>query len=153
MTFSTLNPEFILENMEAPGCDCSIENPETVQAYTNASNPELTNWHNAIGTGPFMLTDFVDNSSATFVKNPNYWASDERYPQNKLPYIDTLKILIIPNTPTAEAAMRAGKIDLMDSISATDAINMKKTNPEIDQIGVPLGNGLSYRSEKRSGAL
>ena len=143
MTFSTLNPEFVLENMEAPGADCSIENPETVQAYTTASNPELTSWHNALGTGPFMVTDFVDMSSVTFAKNPNYWASDERYPQNKLPYIDTLKVLIIPNTPTAEAAMRAGKIDLMDSISPTDAVNMKKTNPDINQIEVPLGNGIS----------
>ena len=143
MTFSTLNPEFILENMQAPGCDCSIENPETVAAYTNASNPELTNWHDAIGTGPFILTDFVDSSSATFVKNPNYWAYDERHPQNRLPYVDTLKILIIPNGATAEAAMRAGKIDLMDSISVTDAISMKKTNPEIDQIGVQQVGGLS----------
>jgi len=143
MTFSTLNPEFILENMQAPGCDCSIENPETVAAYTNASNMELTSWHNAIGTGPFMLTDFVDSSSATFVKNPNYFASDERYPQNKLPYTDGLKILIVPNIATAEAAMRAGKIDLMDSISVADATSMKKTNPEIDQIGVQQVGGLS----------
>ncbi|MGP8080698.1 MAG: ABC transporter substrate-binding protein [Dehalococcoidales bacterium] len=143
MTFSSLNPEFELENMQAPGCDCSIENPETVQAYTNASNPELTNWRNALGTGPFMISDFVDLSSVTFVRNPNYWAMDERHPQNRLPYVNTLKILIIPNTPTAEAAMRAGKIDLMDSISPADAANMKKTNPAINQIECPNGNGLT----------
>ena len=142
MTFSTLNPEFIFENMEAPGCDSLIENPETVQAYTNASNPDLTNWHNAVGTGPFMLTDFVDSSSATFVRNPNYWATDERHPQSKLPYVDTCKILIIPSLPTAEAAMRAGKIDLMDTIPYSDAVNMRKTNPNINEIAVPLGNGL-----------
>ena len=142
MTFSSLNPEFVLENMQAPGIDCAIENPEAVQAYTNASNPELTNWHNAVGTGPFILTDFVDNSSATFIKNPNYFATDERHPQNQLPYIDTLKILIIASQPTAEAAMRAGKIDLMDTISPQDAVNMNKTNPDINQIQVPLANGL-----------
>jgi len=142
-TFSTLNPEFIIENMEAPGPTCNIENPETVQAYTNSSNPELTNWHNAVGTGGFILTDFVDNSSASFIRNSNYFATDERYPQNRLPYIDAIKILIIPNTPTAEAAMRTGKIDLMDEISPTDAANMKKTNPDMNEIEVPLGNGLS----------
>jgi peptide/nickel transport system substrate-binding protein len=143
MTFSSLNPEFIIQNMEAPGCDCSVENQEAVQAYTNAANPELTNWHNAIGTGPFIVQDFVDNSAVTMVKNSNYWAFDERHPQNRLPYVDTLTILIIPNTPTAEAAMRAGKIDLMDSISPADATNMKKTNPAIDQIECPLQQGLS----------
>ena len=142
MTFSTLNHEFILENMEALGCDCTIENPEAVQAYTTTPNTQLTNWHNAVGTGPFILTDFVDNSSATFVRNPNYWASDERHPQNRLPYVSTLKILMIPNLATAEAAMRAGKIDLMDTIPASDAANMKKTNPTMNELAVPLGNGL-----------
>jgi len=143
MTFATLNPEFIFENMEAPGNDCTIEAPEAVQAYTNASNPELTNWQNAVGTGPFILKDFVDNTSATFTRNPNYFATDERYPQNKLPYVNGVQILIIQNTATAEAAMRAGKIDLMDTVSNTDAVNMKKTNPNMLEVGVPLGNGLS----------
>jgi len=120
--------------MEALGCDCTIENPEAVQAYTTTTNTQLTNWHNAVGTGPFILTDFVDNSSATFVRNPNYWASDERHPQNRLPYVSTLKILMIPNLATAEAAMRAGKIDLMDTIPASDAANMKKTNPTMNEL-------------------
>jgi len=142
MTFGTQNPEFIFENMEAPGCDCTIENPEAVQAYTTPGNPELTNWRNAVGTGPFILTDFVDNSSATFVRNPNYWATDERHPANRLPYVSNLKILIIGNLATAEAAMRAGKIDIMDTIPTNDAVNMKKTNPTMNEIAVPLGNGL-----------
>ena len=38
--------------------------------------------------------------------------------------------------------MRAGKIDLMDTIPASDAANMKKTNPTIIELAVPLGNGL-----------
>jgi len=142
MTFGTQNPEFIFENMEAPGCDCTIENPEAVQAYTTPGNPELTNWRNAVGTGPFILTDFVDNSSATFVRNPNYWTTDERHPANRLPYVSNLKILIIGNLATAEAAMRAGKIDIMDTIPTNDAVNMKKTNPTMNEIAVPLGNGL-----------
>jgi len=142
MTFGTQNPEFIFENMEAPGCDCTIENPEAVHAYTTPGNPELTNWRNAVGSGPFILTDFVDNSSATFVRNPNYWATDERHPANRLPYVSNLKILIIGNLATAEAAMRAGKIDIMDTIPTNDAVNMKKTNPTMNEIAVPLGNGL-----------
>jgi peptide/nickel transport system substrate-binding protein len=141
MTFSTNNAEFILENMEAPGCDSTIENPEAVQAYTNSSNPELSNWHNSIGTGPFIVNDFVDNSSATFIKNPNYWAFDERYPKNRLPYVNTVKVLIIPSAPTAEAAVRAGKIDLMDLVTPADATNMKQTNPEINEISCPLSSG------------
>ena len=38
--------------------------------------------------------------------------------------------------------MRAGKIDIMDTIPTNDAVNMKKTNPTMNEIAVPLGNGL-----------
>ena len=109
-----------------------IECPEAVKQWGN-----LNDWHHAIGTGPFILTDFVSGSSATLVKNPNYWGYDERYPQNQLPYVDTLKFLIIPDNATALAAMRTGKIDVMDGMSLQDAQSMKKTNPEILQIPIP----------------
>ena len=73
-----------------------LENPEAVKKWGN-----LNDWHHAIGTGPFILKDFVSGSSATLIKNPNYWGYDERYPQNKLPYVDTVKFLIIPDEATA----------------------------------------------------
>ena len=135
MKFSTSNPEFIIQNLQAPGCDCTIENPEAVKQWGN-----LYDWHNAIGTGPFILTDFVSDSSITLVKNQNYWGYDDRYPQNHLPYVDKLNGLIIPDNATALAGMRTGKLDLMDTITLQDAQSMKKTNPEIVQIPVPNGN-------------
>ena len=138
MTWSTPNPEFVTENMQAPGAGLSIECPDAVSLWG-----DLNDWHHAIGTGPFILTDFVDSSSATLTKNPNYWGVDERYPQNKLPYVQTIKYLIIPNQATALAAVRVGKIDLMDSIPLVQAQSMKKTNPSIVQIQIPTGNAVT----------
>ncbi len=138
MKFSTSNPEFILENLQAPGCDCTIECPDAVKQWGN-----LNDWHHAIGTGPFILTDFVADSSLTLVKNPSYWGYDERYPKNPLPYVNGLNCLIIPDNATSLAAMRTGKIDLMDTISLQDAQGMKKTNPEIIQIPIPIGNAIT----------
>jgi len=138
MNFSTPNPDLVLESMEYPDVSTSIENPEAVQQWGN-----VYDWHHAIGTGPFILDDFVSASSATMVKNPSYWSYDERYPQDKLPYINKINVLIIPDTATALAAMRSGKIDVIDGISATDAQSMKKTNPEILQISVPQGNAVT----------
>ena len=112
--------------------ECDYEASEVVQQYGN-----LNNWHNAVGTGPFILTDFVDNSSMTLVKNSNYWGYDERYPQNKIPYINQVNILIIPSFPTALAAMRAGKIDVCPSGTVQNAQAMAQTNPDIKQIPIP----------------
>ena len=66
-----------------------------------------------VGTGAFMITDFVPGSVATLKRNPNYWDKDPIGPGkgNALPYIDELRYLIIPDASTREAAMRTGKID------------------------------------------
>ena len=109
----------------------------------------LDDWHHAIGTGPFILTDYVSGSSAQLVKNPNFWAYDERYPQNKLPYINSIVYLIIPDTATALAALRTGKIEAVDGLLASDAKNLNKTNPEILQVTYPpmAGHSLDLRND------
>jgi len=38
---------------------------------------DVNQWNHLIGTGPFIIQDFVAGSSVTFVKNPNYWGHDE----------------------------------------------------------------------------
>jgi peptide/nickel transport system substrate-binding protein len=135
--WKTTNPEFITETMDGLGPDQFIENPDAVKQWG-----DVRDWHHAIGTGPFILTDFVSGSSATLVKNPGYWGTDERYPQNKLPYVQSLKFLIIVDNSTAMAALRSGKIDLMTGLSLIDAQNMQKTNPELIQI-TTLGGAAS----------
>jgi ABC-type transport system substrate-binding protein len=126
--WKTPNPEVITETLQAASGEQLIECPDAVKQWG-----DMNTWQHSIGTGPFIFKDFVPGSSATLVKNPNYWGYDERYPQNKLPYIDTLKVLIIPNTATTMAAMRTGKIDVMDGIALQSAQDMQRTNPEILQ--------------------
>ena len=145
LQFSNLNPEFVYETFEALDTSTAIECPDAVQAYGN-----LNDWHHAIGTGPFILTDFVDNSSAVMVKNPNYWAHDERFPQNQLPYVDKVNYLIIPDDNTALAAFRVGKIDVLDSMQFQQSQNMSKSNPDVLQVPYPLtsGLGINIRNDK-----
>jgi pyruvate/oxaloacetate carboxyltransferase len=59
--------------------------PEVVEKYGSGAD-----WRNSVGTGPFMLTDLVASSSATLVRNPNYWDKDPVGPGkgNQLPYLD-----------------------------------------------------------------
>jgi peptide/nickel transport system substrate-binding protein len=132
--FKTPNPVFIADTLEANhGPASGIEAREAVEKWG-----DVNDWHHAIGTGPFILQDFIPGSSATLIRNPNYWGHDERYPENKLPYVNKLKFLIIPDQAAALAAMRAGKIDVIDQISLQNAQSMQKTNPEILQITIPL---------------
>ena len=98
----------------------------------------ITDWRNLVGTGPFMLTDYVEGSSMTWDKNPDYWGYDEKYPENRLPYIDQLRALIMPEVATYMAALRAGKVDYIGPIAVTqlrtpDQVeSLQRTNPEIE---------------------
>ena len=132
------NPEYITETLQSSSVDNCIVPHEAVEKWG-----DLTDWHHQIGTGPFILQDFVSGSSATLAKNPNYWGYDERHPQNRIPYIDTLRVLIIANDATVLAGLRTGKIDAMDGITYQSAQSIQKTNPEILQVLVPSSSSRS----------
>ena len=44
---------------------------EVAEKYGNTQD-----WHNVVGTGARMITDFVAGSIATLQRNPNYWGKD-----------------------------------------------------------------------------
>ena len=130
--WKTSSRELILDALQEIGTSLCIENPEVVKQYGDTRD-----WHHAIGTGPFMLKDFVQDVSATVVRNPDYWGRDERHPENKLPYLDALKFYVILDQEKTLAEMRAGRIDVADQISPVLAQELRKTNPEILQIAHP----------------
>ena len=98
---------------------------------------DMKDWRNVVGTGPWMLTEYVEGSSLTLNKNPNYWSYDEKYPGNRLPYIDELRAPYMPDIATRIAALRTGKIDYQGTLAipTLDTIDkvksLQRTNPEI----------------------
>ena len=84
-----------------------------------------------------MITDLVPGSSITWTKNPNYWGYDEKYPENRLPYIDKLVALIMKEKETVVAALRTAKIDFAGPQGASylrtvdQAESLMRTNPEL----------------------
>ena len=111
-----------------------IHPPEVIEEHGN-----INDWRNLVGTGPFMLTDYVEGSSVTWLKNPNYWGFDEKYPDNRLPYIDELVALIMREEATRTAALRSGKLDYRGYAGEAQlrtidlAESLAKSNPEITQ--------------------
>ena len=102
--------------------------PEVIEQHG-----DVKDWRNLVGTGPFMMTDRVEGASVTWTKNPDYWGFDPKYPQNRLPYVDELKLLAIPELTTSLAALRSGKLDYHRQVTDLDAVlSVQRTNPEIE---------------------
>ena len=100
---------------------------------------DISDWRNFVGTGPYELADWIQGTSITHTKNPDYWGYDEKYPQNRLPYIDKLVGLFIMEEATRIAGLRAGRIDFLgfpagvSDIASVDVLDsLRKTNPEIE---------------------
>ena len=105
----------------------SIMPPEVIEQHG-----DVQDWRNLVGTGPFILTDYVEDSQITWAKNPDYWGYDEKYPENRLPYVDELRAMIIPEQGSVQAALRSGKLDFRTwNTSVDSAESIQKTNPEI----------------------
>jgi peptide/nickel transport system substrate-binding protein len=97
---------------------------------------DMKDWRNVIGTGPYTLEDYVTSSVLTFKRNPNYWQHDPIHPENQLPYLDTLKWMIISDASTQLAAFRTGQLDFSMgvTISHEDGDKLLKDNPELKYI-------------------
>ncbi|MEK7354489.1 MAG: ABC transporter substrate-binding protein, partial [Chloroflexota bacterium] len=101
---------------------------QVVEKYGNVNN-----WRNTVGTGPWMLIDYVPGSQAVYKRNPNYWDKNPFEPGkgDQLPYIETVRRLIIPDTSTFQAAVRTGKIDMTAGLPIDDADQLIKTAPKL----------------------
>ena len=131
--------EILLENL--PGTQ--IVAREVVEKWG-----DMNDWKHVASTGPFMFEDYVTDSFMNLTKNPNYWGYHEWYPENKLPYADKWELLIIPDVATSMAALRTGKVDLVEGLSWEQADNLARTNPEIVQSRLPAdGTTLDLRCD------
>ena len=106
-----------------------------VRAYPPETFDMLGNVNNLIGTGPFMVNEYVTGTSITWDRNPNYWKDDEKYPGNRLPYADKLVMLMMSDEATILAALRSGQIDIAGATgnvlikSIANAVQLQKDVP------------------------
>jgi len=94
----------------------------------------VADWRNAVGTGPYMIEDYVPGSIIEYKRNPDYWEKDPVGPGkgNQLPYPDAMRTLIIPDLSTTYAALRTGKIDWQPTVTLTDAQTLWQTSPDLE---------------------
>jgi nickel transport system substrate-binding protein len=89
-----------------------------------------------IGTGPYILKDFVTDEYAIFEANENYWG--------KVPEIKKILVKVIPDNQTRILALEKGEIDLIfgKNMIDADAVNKYKNS---DKFTVALSEPTSTR--------
>jgi peptide/nickel transport system substrate-binding protein len=77
------------------------------------------------GTGPWILEKLVPRSRAELVKNPKYWNRD------RVPKLDRLVLLAMPDANTRVAALLSGQIDWVEAPPPDTVPRLKQQGMQI----------------------
>lgn len=91
---------------------------------------------NAVGTGPFIMKELVQDSRVDFVKNENYWVEGQ-------PYLDSISVKFMPDATTQLAAFLNGELDVFRNPETTTIQQLKGTYQNVALEAADLA-GLTY---------
>jgi peptide/nickel transport system substrate-binding protein len=93
------------------------------EAFDGDGNPV-----EVIGTGPFVLVEWIQDEHATLMKFDDYWGDS--------PKVDRINLLRIPDPHTRATMIRTGELDIAEGMPVTDAISLAGES-DIDVFEVP----------------
>jgi peptide/nickel transport system substrate-binding protein len=90
---------------------------------SGSDNEKSKAWarENAVGTGPFTVSEWARDDHITFVKNPNYW-------QPGKPYLDKITMRMITDPAVAAISIQAGEADIWNDTSSVQDIKTLQSN-------------------------
>jgi peptide/nickel transport system substrate-binding protein len=89
------------------------------QAWSLGTSPQQI-----AGLGPFRLKEYVAGQRLTLERNPYYWELDRE--RHRLPYLDQITFLFVPNADAEVIRFQAGDTDIINRVSAEDYALLEK---------------------------
>ncbi len=126
----------VVFTLEAPNADFAygLSGNQTFIIKDGTTEPNVLSdgdnpYANFIGTGPFMLTDFVSGESATFTAYDGYW-------WDAGVGVDSLVLVFIDDSQAQIDAIKSGSVDFIYKVEFTRVAEL-----ETEGLGVLFANG------------
>jgi peptide/nickel transport system substrate-binding protein len=78
--------------------------------------------------GPYVVDRYEPGSYVLLRRNPRYWKTDAA--GRRLPYTESIRLIVQANRETESLRFRRGEIDLLDKMDAESFERLKKARPE-----------------------
>ena len=91
------------------------------------------------GLGPFRLKEYVAGQRLVLERNPYFWKTDAQ--GNRLPYLDELVFLFVPNADAQVLKFQSGETDVISQLGAE---NFSVLSRQRSYTMVDAGPGLEY---------
>jgi peptide/nickel transport system substrate-binding protein len=110
-------------------------------AYNVSTPPEKV-----VGSGAWRLAQHVTNEKTVLVRNPYHYAFDQN--KQRLPYLDELVIVVVPDQDAADLKFRAGDVDAVDDVKPENyawyEANQEKGNFTLHTLGASQATHLMW---------
>ena len=87
----------------------AFKNGTFASAYNISTPPEKL-----VTSGAWRLGQYVANEKTVIVRNPHYYGFDQN--NQRLPYLDELVFLVVPDQDAADLKFRSGGADALDDV-------------------------------------
>jgi peptide/nickel transport system substrate-binding protein len=94
------------------------------------------------GLGPFRLKEYVAGQYLVLERNPYYWKIDQE--KHRLPYLDQITFLFVPNADAEVMRFQAGDTDIINRVSAEDYSLLEKDQAARSFRVYDVGPSLEY---------
>lgn len=105
-----------------------------------------------VTSGPWMLKEYVPNEKTVLTRNPYWFGVDAK--GKRLPYLDELVFLIVPDQNSAALKFEAGEVDALDDVKPenyqTYATNQKKGNFTFYDLGPSMNTNFFWFNLNRA---
>jgi len=113
----------VLFKLKGPYADLALQLGNTFSRIIAKENlADIAN--KPIGSGPFILKEYVPGNKAILVRNPNYF-------EKGLPYLDEVHQIYIKEYAAQVSALKTGEIDIM-YFAPVEIIDQLKKDPNIE---------------------
>ena len=110
-------------------------------AYTVSTPPEKL-----VTSGAWKLAQHVTNEKTVLVRNPYHYAFDQN--KQRLPYLDELVLVVVPDQDAADLKFRAGGVDAVDDVKPENyrwyEENQQKGNFTLYDVGASQATHLMW---------
>jgi peptide/nickel transport system substrate-binding protein len=119
----------------------AYKNGSFASAYNVSTPPDKV-----VTSGAWRLAQHVTNEKTVLVRNPYHYAFDQN--NQRLPYLDELVILVVPDQDAADLKFRAGGVDAVDDVKPENyqwyEENQKKGNFTLHNLGASQATHLMF---------
>ena len=122
-TITAVDDHTLVIKLAGPYADLPLQLGNTFARVLAEENLEELS-HNPIGSGPFILTEYIPGNKAILVKNPDYF-------EEGLPYLDEVHQIYIKEYAAQVSALTTGEIDIM-YFAPSEIISQLEADPNIE---------------------